>query len=396
MTRRRLRVTHVIHELHPGGAEQVLADLAAALPEVDVDLSVLSLMQAEGQAYTDRLRALGIPVSSLSLPSRWDPRGLRRAVGALAATRPDLIHTHMKHADLVGAFAASRLRVPMVSTLHLLEDAVTPLGRAKRWLAGQARLRRADRTVAVSDAVRNWYLSTFPGSDAGTVVTIRNGRRSAARLAPAARADLRRSLGLPEDAPVVVQVGLMRPGKGQAAVLAAAADLRRLAPDLDVRFLLLGDGELRGELERRAASLGVADRVVFAGYRDDVQACLQACDLLVHASDSDALPTALIEGLDAGLPIVAYGVGGVPEIVDASTGCLVELGDVDGLSSSLADLVRDPGRRVAMAAHGRSRFAAEFAVDAFAARLRALYDEVRGEQAGAAAGSGTRLARSRP
>src|SRR5947209_6609214 len=102
MTGSALRVTHVIHELHPGGAEQVLVDLAAAFPDVHVDLSVLSLMPTEGQQYAERLRQIGVPVTTLSLPSRWDPRGISRAVDAVAATAPQVVHTHMKHADLLG------------------------------------------------------------------------------------------------------------------------------------------------------------------------------------------------------------------------------------------------------------------------------------------------------
>ncbi|MDQ1632423.1 MAG: hypothetical protein QOC80_2395 [Frankiaceae bacterium] len=374
-----LRVTHVIHELHPGGAEQVLVDLAAAFPEAGVELSVLSLMPTEGQAYADRLRSLGVPVSSLDLPNRWDPRGLRRAVDALGATRPDVVHAHMKHADLVGAFASRRLGVPLVSTLHLIEDAVTPLGRGKRWLAGQARLRRAARTIAVSDAVRRWYVTTFPQARAASVVTVWNGRAEPADISPIRRAELRAELGLPADALVVAKVGLMRPGKGQAAALAAAAELTARAPHLDVRFLFLGDGELRSGLERQAADCGIADRVVFAGYRNDVPDLLQVSDLLVHASDFDALPTALIEALGAGLPVVAYRVGGVPEIVTPETGCLVEPGDVAGLARALADLASDPVRRADLSRAARARFTAEFASSTFARRLRDLYDEVRAE-----------------
>ncbi len=381
----RLRVTHVIHELHPGGAEQVLVDLAAAFPEAGVDLQVLSLMPTEGQAYADGLRELGVPLSTLDLPSRWDARGLRAAVAAVAATRPDVVHTHMKHADLVGAFAARRLGVPMVSTLHLVEDAVSPLGRAKRWLAGQARRRVANRTIAVSDAVRRWYLDAFPRVTPASVVTIRNGRAAPEKISAAGRSALRAELGLAEDAVVVTNVGVMRPGKGQASALAVVDRLHERLPEQDVRLLLVGDGELRPDLERQAAGLGLPpERVVFAGHRSDVPALLQASDLLVHCSDFDALPTVLIEGLAAGLPIVAARVGGVPEIVTAATGRLVEAGDVEGLVDALADLIGDPATRAEMGEAARDRFSAEFEAGTFAARLRTLYEQVRSET-----GSGT-------
>jgi glycosyltransferase involved in cell wall biosynthesis len=381
----RLRVTHVIHELHPGGAEQVLVDLATAFPGAGVDLQVLSLMPTDGQAYADGLRALGVPLSTLDLPSRWDVRGLRSAVAAVAATRPDVIHTHMKHADLVGAFAARRLGVPLVSTLHLVEDAVSPLGRGKRWLAGQARQRVATRTIAVSEAVRHWYLQTFPRVPADSVVTVWNGRAAPEPVPAERRSALRRELGLPDDAVVVTNVGVMRPGKGQATALTVAERLRSRVPTTDVRLLLVGDGELRPDLERRAGERGVD--VVFAGHRADVLALLQASDLLLHCSDFDALPTVLIEGLAAGLPVVAARVGGVPEIVTGRTGRLVEPGDVAGLVDALADLIGDPDARAAMGAAARARFAEQFEAGRFAERLRSLYDEVRSEAGADRAGS---------
>ncbi len=381
MANRRMRVTHVIHELGPGGAEQVLVDLCEACSAVAVDVNVLSLMPLEGHAYPARLREHGVSVSSLSLPSRWDIRGLRRAVAAIADTQPDVIHTHMKHADLLGALAGRRLNVPMVSTLHVIEDAPTPLGRFKRMLAGQARLRGADRTVAVSDAVRRWYLDEFPAKP-DTVVTIRNGRAAPPSLPDAARLELRRELGLDERTIGVAVVGIMRPGKGHAAVLEVARLLKEVqrAPAPEVRFLLAGDGPLRGELEAAAGRLGVAAAVSFLGYRNDIPALLQASDVFVHASDFDALPTALIEALAAGIPSVAFDVGGVPEIVTAETGCLVEAGDGHALTAAVADLAADRERRIALGEQARKRFASEFEALTWAGRLRGLYVDILEER----------------
>ena len=367
-----IRACHVIHSLQRGGAEHLLVDLAAVAPEVGVHLSVVSLMPLEGHAYAGELRGRGVDVRGVDLPTRWDPRGLQRGAAAIAATAPDVVHTHLKHADLVGAWAAARLGVPMVSTLHLIEDAVSRVGRAKRWAAAQARLRRAARTITVSDAQRDWYLGAFPGADADRVVTVRNGVAPPPAVEPAERERLRAELGAGPDQVLAVMVGIMRPAKGHAELLDAA---RRLPDDGSITFALLGDGPLRGELEATAAARGGAP-VVFAGFRDDVARVLAAADLVVHPSLAEALPTALIHALGAGVPSVASDVGGIPEVVTPEAGVLVPAGDGEALAREVADLASDADRRRALGAGARRRFDQEFDVRRWAERLRAVYDDV--------------------
>jgi glycosyltransferase involved in cell wall biosynthesis len=374
---RQLRVAHLIHGLGPGGAEQVLLTLADNAPSVGVQLSVMSLMPTAGHLHPERLRARGVPVSTLRLSSRWDARGLHRAVSAVAAQRPDLIHTHMKHADLVGAYVSWRLGVPMVSTLHVIEDQPGLAGRAKRRLAAAVRLRAAARSVAVSEAVRQWYLATFH-ADPRRVVTIRNGVAEPDRLAPDQRHRLRAELagaGSSVDSLVLVaMVGIMRPGKGHDLAIEA---LTRLPVDLPICLVMVGDGELRPWLEEVVRKAGVdRRRIVFAGFRRDVPRLLQACDLQLHASAFDALPTALIEGLAAGIPAVSFRVGGVPEIVTSASGRLVDAGDVEALARAVAELARDEPLRRQLGKCGRRRYEAEFGAERWARRLRDLYDDV--------------------
>lgn len=373
-----VRVCHVIHDLGPGGAEQVLVELAAVASSAGLAMSVLSLMPADSEHRTRELRRLGVPVRSLGLPGRWDPRALGGAVPVLRAARPDVVHTHLKHADLVGGLAAARLGVPQVSTLHLVEDAVRGVASRKRWLAAIARQRLAARTIAVSDAVRDWYVDDF-GADPARVVTIRNGVVAPPMLSAARRALLRSELGAAPTTVLAVMVGIMRPGKGHADLVAAAA---MVPADLDLRVVLVGDGELRGEVEtlltRTAAPAG---RFHLAGFRDDVPAVVAAADLVVQPSRFDALPTALISAAAAGRPVVATTAGGIPEIVSPATGLLVQPGDVHGLASALTALAGDEHRRAEMGAAAKERFAAEFDARRWAARLRALYDDVLAERA---------------
>lgn len=367
-----LRVAHLIHRLEFGGAEALLVELGRVAYDLDLRLLVVSLTRVRDRRYLRQLEAAGADVLSLELPTRWDPRAFARAVPALAAWRPAVIHTHLKHADLVGAVAARRLGVPMVSTLHLIEDAPTPVGRLKRRAAAAARRSTAVRTIAVSDELRRWYVRTFP-ADPARVVTVHNGVPRPPEQSPAARARVRAEVGVPQTAVLAVQVGLLRPGKGHADLLAA---LRTVPPEIGLYVVLAGDGPLRAELEAAARLLPRPERVRFAGFRDDVPALVDAADLVVHPSHVDALPTALLQALAAGRPIVATRAGGIPEIVTPDVGVLVDPGDVPALSRALAELAGDPGRRAQLGAAATDRFMTHFDVYLWAQRLRRVYEEV--------------------
>lgn len=368
-----IRCVHVIHSLEPGGAERVLVDLAAAAPQGDLEVSVVSLSRIRDERIAAALAQARVSVHVLDLATRWDPRAFLRCWRLLAALRPDVTHTHLKHADLVGGVVSRLLAIPVVSTLHLIEDAPRGLDRVKRGLAAAARTRVAARTITVSDAQRRWYLATFD-VDPSRVITIHNGARRVSAVPSEERVRLRARLGLPERGAVAAMVAIMRPGKGHDDLLAA---LQLVPRDVDLRVVLAGDGPLRGELERRARAAGlVPSRVVFAGFVDDVAGLLAASDVVVQPSHFDALPTALIQALAAGLPVVATDVGGIPEIITPEVGVLVPPGDVQALAGALVDVAADSGLRQSLGAAARQRFDSEFDAGVWAGRLSHVYQEV--------------------
>jgi glycosyltransferase involved in cell wall biosynthesis len=364
-----VRACHLIHDLGAGGAEHVLVDLARVAPGAGIEMSVVSMMPLTGRRYPDVLRDLGVPVHSLGLPSRWDPRGPRRLAALLAPAPPQVLHSHLKHADVVGAVAAGRLGLPLVSTLHVVEEAVSGVARLKRNLAARIRVRRAALTIAVSGALRDWYLE-FSGADPERVVVLPNGIPAPDPVPEPRRVALRADLGIPPAAVVAMTAALFRPGKGHADLIDAA---RRLAGRPDLWFVLAGSGPEEDALRRRAADL---DRVVFAGFREDVGELLAAGDLIVHPSHADALPTALIHGQAAGLPAVATAVGGIPEIVTPGTGVLVEPGRVTDLAAAIDDLAADASARRRLGDRARESFTHRFEGGIWAGDLKALYDRV--------------------
>lgn len=368
-----MHCVHVIHSLEPGGAERVLVDLAEVAVARGVRITVVPLLAPRDPRIADALRAASADVRPLHLAGRWDPRAFARCRRLLRALRPDVVHSHLKHADLTAAVSSRGLSIPLVSTLHVIEDTPAGLDRLKRGLAVAARSRVAARTITVSEAQRRWYTGTFR-VDPARVVTIPNGVRAPAPATETDRARVRRALGAPDTAVVAVMVAIMRPGKGHADLLAALA---HLPAALDVRVVLAGDGELRHGLEAAAATLPPG-RVSFAGFVDDVTDLLRGGDLVVQPSHADALPTALIQALAAGLPVVATTVGGIPEIVTPDVGVLVPPGDVPALAAALASVAEDAGLRSSCAKLARRRFEEHFEASIWLDRLLAVYREVGG------------------
>jgi glycosyltransferase involved in cell wall biosynthesis len=359
-----LRVTHLIHDLRPGGAEHLLVDLAGIAGQAGMEISVVSMRPLADFRFAEQLGDAGVRLESLGLAGWWDPRGTARLRGLLPELRPDILHSHLKHSDFVAGRVASAAAIPHVSTLHLIEDGSGWRAARKRDLAIRSRLRTAAKTIAVSDAVRGWYLAVS-GASAETVVTIHNGVPDPSTH-PIDADGVRAELGIATDALLAVMVAVMRPGKGHDVLLDAIGRLE----NKEVVFLLAGDGPDSDALRTRAAGI---DRVVFAGFRDDVSTLLAAADLVVHPSTTDALPTALVHAIAAGRPIVASAIGGIPEIVPRDGGELVAPGDPVSLAAAIDRLAADAAARFAMGKNARRRYEEEFTAAMWAERLRDLY-----------------------
>lgn len=373
-----LRVHILIDSLTWGGAEMLLADLAAGAPAADIELSVGYLNEVNGSPAAVRLRGQGVEPVLVPVRRILEPAGLIRLRRHLASLRPDVVHTHLTLADALGTLAARSLGIPAVSTIHLLARKPTgrPLdsgarGYARARLVALVRRRAGARVIAVSDAAREAYLQTG-WDEQSHVVTVHNG--IARTPLEGAGARLRAELGIEPDALVVSTVTVLRPGKGHDLVVEAVRRLQGRFPRL--RLLVLGDGPGREEIHRLLRPLGAA--AVLTGHRDDVMAVLAATDVLVHPTLMDAFPTALLEAAAARVPVIATSVGGIPEIVeDGETGLLLPAPpDAAALGERLGALLADAQLRRRLGDRAHERFAEQFTAARWAGRLRRIYDEV--------------------
>jgi glycosyltransferase involved in cell wall biosynthesis len=379
--RPRRRVVYLDHTASLSGGELALVRLLGALDDVDA-----RVVLAEPGPLEDELRAAGAAV--VVLPLGESTRGLgresvtarrlpwRSAAATLAYVwrtarvlrreRPDLVHTNSLKAGVYGSLAARLARTPVVWQVH---DRI-----ADDYLPGPAvRLVRALLAV-VPDAV-------VPNSEAtaSTLGRARRRRQVRAVVPPAVAApDVPSGARGPHPLRVGV-VGRLAPWKGQDVALRAFAaafpdGVEQLAL---VGAPLFGEDDFEARLHELADELGIASRVEFRGHRSELGGELARLDILVHSSViPEPFGQVVVEGMAAGLPVVAADAGGPAEIVTpAIDGLLYPPGDVDALASELRRLAADPELRAALGAAGPAT-ARRYAPDAVAAQMRAVYDAV--------------------
>jgi glycosyltransferase involved in cell wall biosynthesis len=373
--KRELEVLVLIDHLALGGAEILVSQFAAVAPVAGIRLEVTCLTDGDGNPAAQPLRAAGIEPVVLHVPERLGPGALHRVRRHLAATRPDIVHTHLGTSDVLGSIAARSLGLHAVSTIHAMAWKRGGQARARLALAATARRHGAARIIAVSNSARNEYLARG-WSPSHHVVTIHNGID--VERQPGAGAAVRRDLGLDRDDLVLGMVSALRPEKGHDAAIEAVALLRARFPQL--RLLIVGEGHAGSDIRRLANALG--DTVVMPGSRSDVMQIFDAIDICLHPSRADAFPTTLLEAMAASVPIVATSVGGIPEIVaDGHTGVLVPSPPTaDRLALAVAGLLEDPSRRHTLAEAARQRYESRFRAGPWAHRIRALYESVLSER----------------
>ena len=183
------------------------------------------------------------------------------------------------------------------------------------------------------------------------------------------------ALGIPPGVPVVGNVAALTGHKDHATLVEAMALLRPRVPE--ARLVIAGEGELRPALEARVSALGLGDRVVFAGFRRDLDLLLPAFSVFCLSSRLEGLGTSLLDAMAFGLPVVATAAGGIPEAVeDGVTGRVVPPCDPAALATALADVLGDEDRRLSFGAAGRRRFLERFTADHMVAQTLAVLGEI--------------------
>lgn len=330
------------------------------------EVSVLAWETAPGRQLLDRAEALGARPVALPHPRATDFAAA--VAGHLRAHPAEVFHVHVGtgREDFDGARVARAVGVPAVlQTQHF----PWRMGSPKHLVPFFHAIEPVDHLIAVSEGQRRTYERV--GVPAHRMTTVPNGIR--ARGPGLGRRAARAALGLDPHRPVVLTVGRLNVMKGHTHLLDAVPGLLRRVPDLAV--VIVGGGHLEEQLRAQAAALGVAEAVHLAGHRSDARMLLDAADVFVLPSRHEGMPLALLEAMDAGLPVVATRVIGSEEVVaEGQTGLLVKPRDATAIERALGRLLADPSLRAEYGRAGRQRFADGFTAGLMAERTQAVYN----------------------
>lgn len=376
------RLLFVITSLDYGGAESVVVELAERFKERGWAVGVVSLVNP--RAYENELRQSGIEVHSLSMPKGVpDPRAVLKLARIYRQFRPDVVHSHMVHANLLARVARLFAPVPaLISTAHNVTEGGAILNAGYRVTDALAEFTTNVSQVALDRYVQLGLVKAHKSGYVPNGVNLSRYTRD-----PHARAALRRELEA-GDHFVWLTVGRITEQKDYPNLFEAL----RTQPS-DSRVWIVGDGELRAESERAVDQHGLGHRVRFLGVRGDVAQLMSAADGFVLASAWEGLPMVLLEAAASELPAVATEVGGVAEIVRPPSGSLVPARDPTALSHALTELEGASATdRAVWGAEARSIALQNFGIEGVVARWEGLFRLALS----VAAGRRTRLARKLP
>jgi glycosyltransferase involved in cell wall biosynthesis len=366
------RVLILIKGLGRGGAEQLLASAAPYLDRSRFEYEMAYVLPWKN-ALVPSIQDTGLEVHCLD--GGPGPGWLWRLRRLVRTRKIDLIHVHSPYAAI-----GARLIAPGRSAPRLVytEHNVWSRYRTATYWGNALTYPRNDHVFAVSDSVRDSirYPSLLGALHMPPVETLYHGLDPAQVSTWTGPDGLRREMGIPEGAPVVVNVANFKPHKGHIELIRAVVEVRRAVPD--VRFVLVGVGPLEAGAREEAKRLGVADTVTFAGFREDVPRIVSSGDVFTLASRHEGLSIALMEAMALGRPVVVTRAGGLPEIVtDGVDGLLVPPGDVQELARGLITVLRDAPMRERLGRAARER-ASRFDIRRTVARVEQVYEEVLG------------------
>ena len=389
---RKMKICHVITRMIVGGAqENTLLTIKGHIEKGHEVVLVTGFSPGrEGELLKNvempPFPIVEIPEMVREISPGKDMKALARLREYFKREKFDVVHTHSSKAGIIGRIAARQAGVPVVvhtvhgQAFHAYEKPWKKcLYIAAEWLAAKY----CDKIYAVAQAMIDQCVDAKVAPREKYMV-VYSGMYTAAFANAKRDPELRKSLGIPENAKVVATVARLFPMKGYEEMLPAAARLAKEFPDL--HFLPVGDGPMFDDLQKQIAELGLTERFHFAGLVPPHKVCdyIAQADLLWHLSLHEGLPRAVVQALAVGIPAIGYKLDGTPEVVlNGETGYVTAPQDVDAVVKHSSELLSDAALRQKMGENGRNlvieRFAWRRMADILEKEFLALLKEKTGK-----------------
>lgn len=369
-----IRVLHLTTDSRIAGAEKLLIGIGKEFDRKNFEVFFCTL-KARG-ALHERLERQGNINFSLNCPSGYDlPQAAVELRKIMQNYRIDILHTHLFHASVVGQFVArfNRGMVPIMTRHYsnLLYLYGTPL---QRFLDKRS-LSWARHVIAISTGVRKILIDS-DGVRPEKITVIHNGieipdyhsdRENALRI--------RNEFSIKENEKVIGAIGSLHPRKGHRYLIEA---MKLAFKNKDnIKLMIVGEGVLKAELKRLSEELMIENRVIFTGYREDINDLISSMDIVVQPSMEEGFGIAILEAMALGKIVVATDVGGIPEIIsNGETGILVPCANADTLAKTLSFLIEKPDLSKTIAEKGKKSVEKDFNIVKMVRKYENLYRDL--------------------
>jgi len=356
-----IKIAFLIPSSEIGGTERMLLLMMENLPSDVFSPPVVFTIKGYGR-FTDELKKKGIKTYTFNLKSR--PFDFIKLLYCIKKEAPDILQSFLFYGNVTGRIAGRILKIPVVISSQRSTD---PWRKRYHWIVDRLTMRWTDMVISNSFTGRD-ILTEKGRITPEKIVVIPNGIKTFKDVREATR----EQLGIGPSEYIIGTVGNLREAKGHKYIVLSAPLVLKKFPE--ARFIIVGEGDLKGALIKETERLRISDRFIFTGFIDNPAGIIPLFDIFVFPSLWEGCPVGLLEAMALGKSCVAFPVGDIPYIIeDGISGLLVEYRSVEGLASAVITLLKDKKLREDIGNAARKRIEEYFTLDIMMRRYIALY-----------------------
>lgn len=361
----------MIDTLSWGGAQKLQVIFAREAISQGIHPVVICLRSIDDSPFRQLFEDLGIEIHTFPARKLLDFARIKNLCSFVRAEKIEIIHTHLEYANILGAIVGFLTRVPVITTLHSIGTEPRHYHPVRFKMESWLLRNITTRVLAVGNAVADNQKKRLRRK---SITVVPNCVEPGETLSDVERENIRRNLGVDPSSRILISVGRLSPPKGYSDLIAAFAILYENSPN--VKLMIVGAGVLHEPLKAEIEALNLSEQIHLLGARDDVPKLLAASDLYVSSSHHEGLPLAILEAMEARLPVVATGVGDIPDIVTHDVGIVVPPKEPALLAHELQKLLQDPEQMRSMGAAARAKVVENFYPDGWFQKHLNLYQQI--------------------